>query len=79
MGAVAAIVALLAILAISEEGSPQAASEREAPPTVDQSTATVDAALRPACDNTTVIYRDLSQHKTDYQAGSPVDATEGDK
>ena len=79
MEAVSAIVALLAILATSEEGIPHAASERKVSPAVDQGAAPVDAILRPACDSNTVIYRDLSRRNADYQGGSPVDAIQGNK
>jgi hypothetical protein len=79
MEAVAVIVALIAVLASSEEGGEQAASKRPSPRESDEYVVPVVEEFTLACDNTSVIYRDLSRPYTSYEASFPFDATEGNE
>jgi hypothetical protein len=76
MEVVAAIVALIAVLAITEESGEHVASERQATPDVDQPIAPIDEAFFKACDNTTVIYRDLTRAHLPKQGTTEPDASE---
>lgn len=72
-----AIAALIAVLAITEEGDEPVARERNAHLDVDQHTVRVDEELFKACDNTTVIYRDLTRPHIPEQGATDPDASEG--
>jgi hypothetical protein len=77
MEVAAAMVALIAVLAFTEGSGEHVASERQASPDVDQPVAPIDEAFFHACDNTTVIYRDLTRPHIPVQGATDPVASEG--
>lgn len=77
MEVVAAIVTLIGVLAFTEGSGEHVASERQATPDVDQPVAPIDEAYFHACDNTTVIYRDLTRPHIPVQVATDPVASEG--
>jgi hypothetical protein len=74
---VAAIVALIAVLAVTAESGRHAASEHRATFEQDEHTVPVDEKFFKACDNTTVIYRDLTRPHMPQRGATDPDASEG--
>jgi hypothetical protein len=76
MEVVVAIVALIAVLAVTGEGGEPTVRERNAHLDVDQHTVRVDEEFFKACDDTTVIYRDLTLPPLSQQSTTNPDPSE---